>query len=221
MNSGLWTAVDTYFEDMLIGGDPVMQAVLDANRAAGLRPIDVSPTQGKFLDLMVRISGARRILEIGTLGGYSTLWMARAMPADGLIVTLEYEPAHAEVARGNFARAGFADRIELRVGKAADSLAGLAREGQGAFDLVFIDADKASNPVYIDWAVKLGRSGTVVICDNVVRGGAVADRTSRDADIVGSRQAIAAFGDKSRFEATALQTVGSKDYDGFAIAVVK
>lgn len=213
-------SVDAYFESVLLErGDPC-GTILAANRKAGLPEIDVSPLQGKFLNLMVQISGARRILEIGTLGGYSTVWLARALPDDGLVVTLESEPHHAAVARRNFAAAGVADQVELLEGLAAQSLGELVKAGTAPFDLVFIDADKPSNPVYLDFALKLSRPGTVVICDNVVRGGAVADAESEDPSVIGSRSAIELLG-SDRFEATALQTVGHKSWDGFAIAIVK
>ena len=215
-----WAKVDAYIEERLLGDDAVQAETLRQNAADGLRPIDVSPAQGKFLHLIARMIGARRILEVGTLGGYSTIWLARALPADGRIITLEYEPRHAETARRNIARAGFADRVEVRVGAAADTLPKLAAEGAGPFDLVFIDADKPNNPVYLDWAVRLSRPGTVIVLDNVVRDGGVADAGSTDANVRGSRAAFDYFRDHPRLEATALQTVGSKGYDGFAVAIV-
>lgn len=216
-----WEAVDRYIEERLLGDDPVQAETLRQNAADGLRPIDVSPAQGKFLHLVARMTGARRILEIGTLGGYSTIWLARALPADGLLVTLEYEATHAETARKNLARAGFADRVEVRVGAAAETLPVLAAEGAGPFDLFFIDADKPSNPVYLEWAVKLARPGTVIILDNVVRDGAVVDAASRDPNVQGSRAAFDFLRHHPQLDATALQTVGSKGYDGFALAVVR
>lgn len=215
-----WGRVDAYIEERLLGDDPVQAETLRQNAADGLRPIDVSPAQGKFLHLLARMTGARRILEIGTLGGYSTIWLARALPAGGRLVTLEYEPRHAKTARRNLARAGYADRVEIRVGAAADTLPVLAREGAAPFDLVFIDADKPNNPVYLDWAVKLSRPGTVIVLDNVVRDGAVADAGSTDANVLGSRAAFDYFADHPRLDATALQTVGSKGYDGLAVAIV-
>ncbi len=213
-----WTRVDAYFQDRLIRDEPVLDAVLDATAAAGLPGIEVSPTQGKFLQLLARIAGARRILEIGTLGGYSTIWLARALPPDGRLVTLEADPRHAEVARGNIARAGLAGVVEVRTGRALDSLPGLAAEAP--FDFVFIDADKRGNPDYLDWAVRLGRRGTVIVCDNVVRSGRIADGSSRDADVVGTREMFDRIAGDPRLDATALQTVGAKGWDGFAIAVV-
>jgi predicted O-methyltransferase YrrM len=219
MSEQLWAEVDAYVADKLVD-DATMAAVLTANAKARLMPIDVSPAQGKFLELLVRISGAARILEIGTLGGYSTIWMARALPDDGRIVTLEYSQFHAMVARGNFKAAGVADRIELRVGPALETLPGIESEG-GPFDLVFIDADKANNANYIEWAVKLSHPGTVIVVDNVIRDGAVVDAESSDPSVAGSRAAFDLLESHPRLSATALQTVGSKGYDGFAIAVVQ
>lgn len=215
-----WAGVDAYIEERLLGDDPVQAETLRQNAADGLRPIDVSPAQGKFLHLIARMISAKRILEVGTLGGYSTIWLARALPADGRLVTLEYEQRHAETARKNIARAGFADRVEVRVGAAADTLPLLAAEGAGPFDLVFIDADKPNNPVYLDWAVRLSRPGTVIVLDNVVRDGGVADAASSDPNVKGSRAAFDYFAAHPRLEATALQTVGAKGYDGFAVAIV-
>jgi predicted O-methyltransferase YrrM len=220
MTARTWTAVDAYVAEQLIPPDAALDAALAANAAAGLPSIDVSPPQGKLLHLLARISGARRILEIGTLGGYSTIWLARALPADGRLVTLEFLPHHAETARRNVERAGLADRVEIRVGAAAETLPELAAEGAGPFDLVFIDADKPSNPIYLDWAVRLSRPGTLIVLDNVVRDGAVADGTSTDANVLGSRAGLEFIGNHPSLEATALQTVGAKGYDGFAIALV-
>lgn len=220
MTARTWTAVDAYVAEQLIPPDAELDAALAANAAAGLPSIDVSPPQGKLLHLLARISGARRILEIGTLGGYSTIWLARALPADGRLVTLEFLPHHAETARRNVERAGLADRVEIRTGAAVETLPQLAAEGAGPFDLVFIDADKPSNPIYLDWAVRLSRPGTVIVLDNVVRDGAVADGTSTDANVLGSRAGLEFIGNHPRLEATALQTVGAKGYDGFAIALV-
>ncbi|MBL8592250.1 MAG: O-methyltransferase, partial [Devosia sp.] len=180
MSTELWGRVDDYIVDKLVDEDAALADALQANAAGGLRPIDVSAAQGKFLHLLVRISGARRVLEIGTLGAYSTIWMARALPAGGSIITLEYEPHHAEVARRNIERAGYSDRIEVRLGAAAETLPILAAEQPEPFDFVFIDADKPNNPTYLDWAVRLGRPGTVIVLDNVVRDGEVANAASRD-----------------------------------------
>jgi predicted O-methyltransferase YrrM len=219
-DDAIWKAVDHYAATSLLAEDPTLEAVLKANKAAGLPEIDVSPTQGALLNLIVRIHGARRILEIGTLGGYSTIWMARAMPPDGKLVSIEFNPQHAKVAQSNIARAGFAEVVEVRLGRALGVLPELA--GDEPFDLVFIDADKPNNAQYIDWAAKLGRPGTVVIVDNVIRDGQVIQEHSEDSNVRGARAAFRALGDSSRFAAaTALQTVGAKGYDGFAIAILK
>lgn len=221
MSEERWSEVDDYIVDRLLPSDPLMDAVLAANRAGGLPAIDVSAAQGRFLELLVRITGARRILEIGTLGGYSTIWMARALPADGRVVTLEYSPRHADVARANFERAGLGAQIELRVGAALDTLPGVEKDGLGPFDLVFIDADKPNNPGYLDWAVRLARPGTVIVLDNVIRDGAVIRERSGDASVGGARAGFDFLGTHPRLVATALQTVGAKGYDGFAIALVR
>jgi predicted O-methyltransferase YrrM len=221
MSEKLWSDVDTYIVEKLLPADPVMIEVLAANRKGGLPAIDVSAAQGRFLELLVRITGARKILEIGTLGGYSTIWMARGMPADGRILTLEYSKMHALVARGNFQKADLADRIELRIGAALDTLPGVEADGLGPFDLIFIDADKPNNPNYLEWAVKLSRKGTVIVLDNVVRDGAIVDVDGADPSITGTRKAFDFLGTHPRLKATALQTVGAKGYDGFAIAVVE
>ena len=215
-----WTQVDRYFGDLLAPTDKKLDAALAANRKAGLPAIDVSRLQGKFLHLLVRISGARRILEIGTLGAYSTIWMARALPDGGRIVTLEAEPKHAEVARANLKNAGVLDRVEMRVGQALESLPILESSGAGPFDLIFIDADKPSNPEYLAWALKLSRPGTVIVTDNVVRDGKVVDAESEDKDVQGTRRFAEMLAAEPRLSATVLQTVGTKGYDGFALAVV-
>lgn len=220
MSSKTWTAVDEYIVSSLFEADPVLDAVLAANRDQDLPAIDVSPAQGKLLSLLVRIRGAMTVLEVGTLGGYSTIWMARRLPADGKAVTLELDPHHARVARSNFERAGVSDKIDLRVGPALRSLAALVDENTGPFDLIFIDADKPNNPNYLDWAMKLSRSGTVIVCDNVIRDGAVVKKNSGDANVEGAREAFSFIGNDKRLEGTAIQTVGAKGYDGFAIAVV-
>ncbi len=213
-----WSAVDEYIEAQLLAdADPVFEAVLRANAAGGLPAIDVSPAQGKFLHLLVKIAGARRILEIGTLGAYSTIWMAKALPPDGEVVTLEYSPKHAEVAKDNLARAGLLDRVTVHIGAALDSLPGL----KGPFDLVFIDADKPNNANYLDWAVKLSRPGTIIVLDNVVRGGKVVDARSSDANVKGARGGFDFFRSHPHLEATSLQTVGLKGWDGFVLARVK
>lgn len=220
MTEAAWTAVDDYLAGCLLEADPVLDAVLAANAAAGLPAIDVSPLQGRMLNLFARMCGARRILEVGTLGGYSTIWLARALPAGGSLVTLEVDPVHASVARANFTRAGLADRIELRVGPAADSLPVLQAEGAGPFDFIFIDADKPGNPTYLDWAVKLSRPGTVIVCDNVVRDGRVVDAASPDPRVQGVRRGLEQVAAEPRLAATAVQTVGSKGWDGFMMALV-
>lgn len=221
MSKATFSTVDAYFASALLGEIDPLAAVLAANRKAGLPEIDVSPLQGKFLAFLVQISGARRILEVGTLGGYSTIWMAKALPSGGQIVTLEFDSHHADIARKNFFAAGVADRIELIEGAAADSLKSLAGQGEEPFDLVFIDADKPSNPVYLDYAAKLTRKGGVIVLDNVVRDGEVSNASSTDPNVIGSRAGIEMLGSDPRFDATAIQTVGVKGYDGFAIAVVK
>jgi predicted O-methyltransferase YrrM len=216
----LWEQVDAYFGDRLIAPDAATDGALAANAEAGLPAIDVSRLQGRFLDLMVRIAGARRILELGTLGGYSTLWMARATGPEGRVVTLEADPRHAAVARANFAAAGLSDRIDLRLGRAIDTLPLLEREGAGPFDLIFIDADKAGYPDYLAWSLRLARVGTVIIGDNVVREGRVLEAASTDANVLGVRRFVDLVAAEPRLMATVLQTVGAKGHDGFALAVV-
>jgi len=213
-----WTEVDRYIGDLLVPSDPVLDAALEASAAAGLPTIQVSPTQGKLLHILARSLGARKILEIGTLGGYSTIWMARALPAGGRLITLEYSPKHAEVARANIARAGLASVVDVRVGRALDTLPQIAAEGP--FDLIFIDADKVGYPDYFPWAMKLSRPGSVIIADNVVRKGAVIDAGSSDADVQGVRRFYELLAAEPRVSSTAVQTVGSKGYDGFAMALV-
>jgi predicted O-methyltransferase YrrM len=220
MSDRIWGRVDDYIVDKLVQQDGALAAALAANGAAGLPTIDVSPAQGKLLHLLVRMTGARRILEVGTLGGYSTIWMAKALPEGGELVTLDYEPRHAEVARKNIERAGLADRVTVRLGAAAETLPALAAERPAPFDFVFIDADKPSNTIYLDWAIRLGRPGTVIVLDNVVRNGEVANAASTDPNVRGSRGAFDLMAANPRLSATALQTVGSKGYDGFAIAIL-
>ncbi|WP_055617238.1 O-methyltransferase [Streptomyces phaeochromogenes] len=219
----LWHDVDDYFTGLLAPPDEALTDALNDSDAAGLPHINVAPPQGKLLHLLAVIQGAARILEIGTLGGYSTIWLARALPEDGRLITLEYSERHAEVARRNLARAGLDKITEVRVGPALDSLTKLADEGDGnaaPFDLVFIDADKVNNPRYVEWAVKLTRPGSLIILDNVVRGGAVTDATSDDPSVRGTREALDLFATHPKLTATAIQTVGSKGYDGFALARV-
>jgi predicted O-methyltransferase YrrM len=220
MNQIVWDDVDCYIVEKLVQHDPVLEGVLKANAAAGLPPIDVSPAQGKFLNLLVRIAGAKMILEIGTLGAYSTIWMARGMPKGGRVVTLEFDPHHAKTARHNIASAGLSDVIDVRQGRASDSLPKLHDEGLFPFDLIFIDADKPSNAAYLEWALQLSRPGTLVVCDNVVRNGRVTDASSSDRNVQGARDAFNFLGGNLRISSTALQTVGSKGYDGFAIGIV-
>lgn len=220
MSMKTWASVDDYIVEALFDAAPALDAVLAANHDHGLPAIDVSPAQGKLLSLLARMQGAKKVLEIGTLGGYSTIWMARALPVDGKVVTLELDPHHASVARSNFERAGVSDRVELRVGPALQSLAALAAENAGPFDFIFIDADKPNNPHYLSWAMRLSRPGTVIVCDNVIRDGAVVNEDGRDANVEGARAAFSFIGGDKRLEGTAIQTVGAKGYDGFAIAIV-
>ncbi|WP_312117613.1 O-methyltransferase [Brevibacillus reuszeri] len=220
MSKETWTAVDRYFTDLLLPTDPILDATLQANAEAGLPSIDVAPNQGKLLNLFAQIQGARTILEIGTLGGYSTIWLARALPADGRLITLEANPHHAEVARKNLEHAGLDHLVEIRLGDALDSLAQLDAEGHGPFDLFFIDADKQSNSEYFQWALNHSRKGSLIITDNVVRNGRVVDEASTDPSVLGVRRFAEHVAAEPRVSATALQTVGSKGYDGFAIAVV-
>jgi len=222
MSEAAWSAVDTYIGDNLLAdADPIFEQVLRANAAGGLPAIDVSPAQGKFLNLLVRISGARRILEIGTLGGYSTIWLAKALPADGRLVSLEFAEKHAAVAKDNLARAGLLDKAEVRVGAALDTLPKVESEGLGPFDLVFIDADKPNNPHYLDWAIRLSRPGTVIILDNVVRDGRVVEAKSADRNVEGARAAFELLRAHPRVDSTALQTVGLKGWDGFILGLVR
>jgi predicted O-methyltransferase YrrM len=220
MNQAQWTAVDSYLTDLFVPPDSVLDAALEASAAAGLPPHNVSPNQGKLLLLLAQLQGAHTILEIGTLGGYSTIWLARALPSDGYLITLEADPKHAEVAQSNIARAGLNDLVELRLGQALSTLPQLAAEGHSPFDLIFIDADKPNNPDYLAWALKLSRRGSLIVADNVVRNGAVIDTASGDASVQGVRRFNELLASEPRVSATALQTVGSKGYDGFAIALV-
>jgi predicted O-methyltransferase YrrM len=215
-----WTAVDRYFSNELKLSDAALEAVLAANKAAELPAIDVAPNQGKLLQLLAQLTGAKRILEIGTLGGYSTIWLARALPAAGRLITLEFNPKHAEIARRNIERAGLAELVEIRVGPALDTLPKLQTDMKEPFDMVFIDADKPNNAEYLRWALKLSRRGTLIVIDNVVRDGAVIDANSADKDVQGARQLFELLAGEPRLSSTALQTVGIKGYDGFAIAIV-
>jgi predicted O-methyltransferase YrrM len=215
-----WTAVDDYICEHLVAPDPALDAALKESDAAGLPAIQVSPNQGKLLALLAGIHGARTILEIGTLGGYSTIWLARALPPGGRLITLEISPSHAAVAHTNVVRAGLGDRVDVRVGPALETLAALEREGRAPFDMFFIDADKQNNAAYFAWAVRLSRPGSLVIVDNVVRKGEIVDAASSDAMVQGTRRLYEAMATEQRAIGTAIQTVGSKGYDGFALAVV-
>ncbi len=220
MTKDVWEAVDKYFGEMLIPHDSALDDALAAASAENLPAIQVSSVQGKLLHLLARIMSARNILEIGTLGGYSTIWMARALPEGGRIITLEADPKHAEVAQKNFARAGVENKVELRLGKALDTLPKVAADGRGPFDMFFIDANKSNMPEYFEWSLKLARKGSVIIADNVVREGAVLDARSKDADIQGIRRFLEMVGKEKRVSGTALQTVSTKNYDGFALVLV-
>jgi predicted O-methyltransferase YrrM len=220
MNQAQWTAVDDYLTKALVRPDAILDAVLRACEAAGLPPANVSPNQGKLLQLLARMHGARAILEIGTLGGYSAIWLARALPAGGRLVTLEVDAAHADVARANFALAGLTGVIELRVGPALETLPRVAAERAVPFDLIFIDADKQHNPEYFAWALRLARRGTVIIVDNVVRAGAVLDAASDDPSVRGVRRLNEQLAREPRVSAVAFQTVGSKGYEGMALVLV-
>ncbi len=215
-----WTAVDQYITDLLVHSDPALDAALADSAAAGLPAINVTPTLGKLLHILALVQGARTILEVGTLGGYSTIWLARALPPGGRLVTLEVDPKHAAVARTNIARAGLSDVVELRLGRALDTLPELATTGYGPFDLTFIDADKENTADYFAWALKLSRRGSLIIVDNVVRKGEVADPAPDDPRIQGMRRFFELLASEQRVTATAIQTVGSKGYDGFAVALV-
>lgn len=214
----LWTAVDEYIVESLVPDDEALNAALAASEKAGLPPINVAPNQGKLLMLLAHAIGARRVLEIGTLGGYSTIWLARGLAPDGRLITLEANEDYAEVARANIARAGLADRVELRIGRAQDTLPGLAEEAP--FDLIFIDADKPGTPGYFQWAVKLARRGSLIIVDNVVREGAVLEAESGDASVQAMRRFFELAAADPRVSGTAVQTVGAKGHDGLAILLV-
>ncbi|MEJ1921725.1 O-methyltransferase [Microbacterium sp. KHB019] len=213
-----WRRTDEFLSDLLVGHDPGLDAALAAQHDAGLPEIEVAPVSGKLLNLLARFSGARRVLEIGTLGGYSTIWLARGVGDGGEVVTIEAEPANAAIARTSIDAAGVGDRVAIRIGRAADVLPTL--EGSDPFDLVFIDADKESNTIYLDWAARLGRSGTVVIVDNIGREGEIVDDDTTDPMVIGTRDGLRMLADDPRFDATALQTVGIKGWDGVALALV-
>lgn len=215
-----WTTVDHYINDLLIGSDAALDAALKASDDAGLPSIQVAANQGKLLMLLAKAQNARRILEIGTLGGYSTIWLARALPAGGRLITLELEEKHAKVARSNIARAGLSEKVEVRVGPALDSLRKLVADRAEAFDFVFIDADKTGYPDYFAWSLRLSHRGTMIIADNVVRDGAIADAKSDDRAVQAVRRMNEMMAKEKRVDATVLQTVGTKGYDGWAIALV-
>nr|WP_314843139.1 O-methyltransferase [uncultured Microbacterium sp.] len=211
-----WSNADAYLAETLVGHDPALEAALSAQREAGMPEIEVAPVSGKLLNLITRISGARRVLEIGTLGGYSTIWLARGVGEEGRVVTIEAEAENAAVARSSIDAAGVGKRVDIHVGRGVDVLPTLV----GGFDLVFIDADKESNTVYLDWAAKLGHAGTIVILDNIGRDGEIVRDDTTDSKVIGTRDALRMLGEDPRFDATALQTVGVKGWDGFALAVV-
>jgi predicted O-methyltransferase YrrM len=220
MTQDKWTAVDRYFSEQLSLSDPLLDAAMAANKAAELPAIDVAPNQGKLLQLLAQLAGARSILEIGTLGGYSTIWLARALPTGGRLITLEFNAKHAEIARANIARAGLAEIVDIRVGAALDTLRKLQTEITQPFDFIFIDADKSNNSEYLRWAVKFSRPGTLILIDNVVRDGGIVDPASTDKDVQGARRLFELLAKEPGLSSTALQTVGVKCYDGFAMALV-
>jgi predicted O-methyltransferase YrrM len=220
-NPRQWRAVDDYFTETIVKPDPALEEALAANAAAGLPSIDVSAPQGKLIHLLAGMTGARKALEIGALGGYSTIWLARALPDDGKLVSLELDERHAAVARDNIARAGLAAKVEVRTGAALAILPKIEAEGLAPFDFVFIDADKTHNREYLAWALRLARPGTAIVVDNVVRDGEVVETTSGDSDVIGVRRMFEMMAHEPRLSATAIQTVGAKGWDGFALAVVK
>ena len=220
MTADPWTAVDSYFEEKLLPADPVLEETLRASEAAGLPSIQVSPSQGKLLYLLAKAQGVRTILEVGTLAGYSTIWLGRALPRGGRLLTLEVNPKHAEVARVNVARAGLGALVEIRLGPAVETLAKLLSDHEGPFDFVFVDADKPNTRTYFDWAVRLSRPGTLIVVDNVVRKGELANASSDDPNVRGMRAFLEALASDSRVSATGIQTVGTKGYDGFVLARV-
>lgn len=220
MTQDLWNAVDEYFSEMLLPPDAALDSAIESSTAAGLPAIQVSANQGKQLGMLARMLNAHSILEIGTLGGYSTIWMARALPADGRLITLESDPKHADVARANIARAGLTERVEVRTGLALDSLPLLAADKLGPFDMIFIDADKENIPGYFEWALELSRPGSLIVVDNVVREGAVIDAASEDLRVQGVRRLVDYLSREPRVTATGIQTVGTKGYDGFIMAIV-
>jgi predicted O-methyltransferase YrrM len=220
MTNESWTAVDRYLTELFVPPDAALNAALAASAAAGLPDIQVSPAQGKFLHLLARLHGAKSILEVGTLGGYSTIWLARALPADGRLVTLEYEPKHAEVARENIAEAGLTESVDILIGPALQTLPQLAAAGRGPFDLIFIDADKESYPEYLDWALNLSRRGSLIVADNVVQQSSVIDSSDERPQVAGIRRFNQKLANDSRLLATVVQVVGCKGHDGLALAIV-
>jgi predicted O-methyltransferase YrrM len=220
MATRLWTEVERYFDGLLIPADPVMEAALKASSSAGLPPINVTPSQGRLLWLLARVQGARKVLEVGTLGGYSAIWMASALPLGGRLLTLEVDASHARVARANIKRAGLSEVVEVRLGPALDTLPKIAASNEGPFDITFIDADKPSNSDYFEWALRLSRPGSLIIVDNVVREGEVIDAKSRDPNVLGVRRLAEVIHKEPRVSATVIQTVSGKGYDGFAVALV-
>ncbi|NOV01016.1 O-methyltransferase [Paenibacillus planticolens] len=219
--SNTWEKVDQYITERLIPHDAVLEKALIANQQAGLPAYDVTPTQGKLLNLLAQMQGAKRILEIGTLGGYSTIWLARALPSGGQLVTLELDPVHAQVAAANLSLAQLSDMVELRVGDALEQLAQMDEEGVQPFDMIFIDADKPNNPNYLKWALHFSHPGTVIIGDNVIREGEIINEGSQDPRVQGVRQFYDLLAEEPKINATAIQTVGSKGYDGFVLGIVK
>ncbi len=220
-STATWDAVDAYFADLLLPSDSVLDSALAESAAAGLPEIAVAPNQGALLGFLVRLMGARKILEIGTLGGYSSIWFGRALPPGGRLITLEIEPERVELARRNIANAGLSEVVEVRLGRGLDLLPVIEQAGEGPFDLIFIDADKPSNPDYFEWALKLSRPGSLIIIDNVVRSGAVTNDRSLDANVKGVRTLAERMAREPRIDATVIQTVGVKGYDGLAFALVK
>jgi predicted O-methyltransferase YrrM len=220
MSKDKWTAVDEYFQKKLIGIDDALDAALTNSEMSNLPPINVAPNQGKFIHMLVKIQGAKSILEIGTLGAYSTIWLARALPDDGRLLSLEADKKHADVAQQNVEHAGLADRVEIIQGPALDTLPGLASDKRVPFDFVFIDADKQNNPAYVNWSMQLTRPGSIIVVDNVVRGGTIADDDNDDPDVQGARALFDLIEQEPKLDATALQTVGVKGYDGLVIAIV-
>jgi predicted O-methyltransferase YrrM len=221
MPDNAWIAVDRYLNDLFVPPDSALEAALEASKEAGLPDIQISPGQGKFLHLLTRLHGARKVLELGTLGGYSTIWLARALPPGGRLVTLELEPAHARVARQNLKRAGLGEMVEIRVGPALTTLPQLAAERQGPFDLIFIDADKENYPEYLDWALQLSRPGTLIVADNIVQQGAVVDAADNRPKIEAVRRFNEKLAAHPRLTAAAIQVVGCKGHDGLAAAIVE